>query len=56
MDSDVPGMQSNEKLSKKWNLNYVSIPQGYGTKDISDFVKKYGQLEAIKMLYRIIII
>lgn len=51
MDSDDTGMTANKRLSEKWKLPYIYIPQTYGAKDISDFVYKHGQKEARKMLH-----
>ena len=50
MDSDEAGMKANKRLSEKWKLPYINIAVGYGAKDISDFINKYGQGMAIKML------
>jgi 5S rRNA maturation endonuclease (ribonuclease M5) len=50
MDSDKAGMEANERLSKKWGLDYISIPISYESKDISDLVKNYDQETAKKLL------
>lgn len=53
MDSDEAGMDANQRLSKKWNLEYIYIPEQYYSKDISDLVKNHNQETAIKLLYEI---
>lgn len=50
MDSDEAGIIANVKLSEKWKLPYILINHGYGAKDISDLIRKYGQTEALKFL------
>lgn len=51
MDSDEAGIQANIRLSEKWKLDYILIPEGYHSKDISDLIKNYNQETAIKLLY-----
>jgi hypothetical protein len=51
MDSDKTGIEANKRLSDKWKLDYIIIPEGYQSKDISDMVKNNGKETAIKLLY-----
>jgi hypothetical protein len=51
MDSDDAGIDANKRLSEKWGLEYILIPEQYSSKDISDLIKNYGQQIAIKLLY-----
>lgn len=51
MDSDKTGIEANKKLSEKWKLDYITIPEGYYSKDISDLVKNTNKEIAIKLLY-----
>lgn len=50
MDSDETGMKRNIELSKKWNLEYIYIPNEKKAKDISDFAKIYGLSESNKLV------
>lgn len=54
MDSDEAGIRANQKLSEKWGLKYIIIPLSFPAKDISDFVWRYGQEEASRLLKNII--
>lgn len=54
MDSDEPGLIANKRLSDKWGLRYISIPISFPAKDISDFVWRYGQNEARRILTNLI--
>lgn len=51
MDSDEAGMEANKRLSEKWGLDYIIIPQSFKSKDFSDLVKNKGNLEAGRFLY-----
>jgi hypothetical protein len=53
MDSDKTGIEANIRLSEKWNLSYIIIPEGYNSKDISDLVKNYNKETANKLLYEV---
>lgn len=50
MDSDETGMKRNIELSKKWNLEYIFIPNENKTKDISDHAARYGLVESYKLV------
>jgi hypothetical protein len=54
MDSDEAGIAANIKFSGKWGLEYISIPASFPAKDISDFVWRYGQEEANRLLTNLI--
>lgn len=42
LDNDETGIEMSKKHSLDTNIPYILIPDKYGCKDISDFVKKYG--------------
>tara|TARA_R110000868_G_scaffold148357_3_gene370209 strand:- start:6633 stop:7622 length:990 start_codon:yes stop_codon:yes gene_type:complete len=44
------GLNHVKKLSEKFNLPYIIIPDEFEVKDYSDFVVKYGAKEAQKLL------
>jgi len=54
MDSDEAGIKANQKLSDKWGLKFMFIPYSFGSKDISDFVWKYGIDEAKRVVKALI--
>jgi hypothetical protein len=45
LDNDEAGINAAKKYQEKYNLDYVIVPDKYECKDISDFVKKYTNLE-----------
>lgn len=49
-DSDIAGYKYTFKLSKETGIPYIFIPMIYGIKDISDFVKEYGLIEADRLM------
>jgi len=51
MDSDETGMKMNKRLSEKWGLDYISIPEEYYSKDISDLVYNHDKETAKKLIY-----
>jgi hypothetical protein len=53
MDSDEAGIKANIRLSEKWKLDYILIPEGYYSKDISDLIKNHGTESAKKLLYEV---
>lgn len=50
MDSDETGIKMNKKLSEKWSLDYISIPDEYHSKDISDLVYHHNKETAKQLL------
>ena len=53
MDSDKTGIEANKRLSDRWSLRYIIIPEGYKSKDISDMIKNYGKETTLKFMYEI---
>lgn len=53
-DADNAGYKYTFKLSKETGLPYIFIPRIYNIKDISDFVKEYGLIEADKLMKTLI--
>lgn len=50
-DNDRPGLYNMAKIRKNHpELTYVFIPRKYETKDISDFYKKYGRKDTLKLI------
>ncbi|TXG80984.1 MAG: hypothetical protein E6R13_07160 [Spirochaetes bacterium] len=49
-DNDDPGVRFSIKLTSTLNLKYWNIPKQYEEKDPTDFYKKYGKEETIKLL------
>ena len=49
-DNDDPGVRFSIKLTSLLNLNYWNIPKEFGEKDPTDFYKRYGREETIKLL------
>lgn len=54
MDSDDTGIKMNKRLSEKWGLFYITIPEQYNCKDISDFVKTYSKNNAKLLLNKLL--
>lgn len=42
-DNDDPGVNASIKFTQEFGLSYWNIPKSYNVKDVSDFVKTYGQ-------------
>lgn len=49
-DNDDPGVRFSIKLTSLLNLDYWNIPKEFGEKDPTDFYKRYGREETIKLL------
>lgn len=49
-DNDLAGIKGMIDLKKEYKLSCKFIPLNYEVKDISDFVKSYGKIEANKLL------
>lgn len=50
-DNDLAGINNMNKIRKQYpELNYIWIPRKYDAKDISDFYKKYGKDETVKLI------
>jgi len=49
-DRDKTGIDNSIKLAVKYEFEYMFIPEEYGEKDISDFYRRYGKEETIKIL------
>lgn len=55
-DSDLAGMSNMQKFRKQFpDLQYTWIPRMYGTKDISDFHKKYGRDKTLEIIKQYIL-
>jgi len=51
MDSDEAGVKANKRLSARFDLPYINIPEGFKSKDISDMVFNHGQHEAMRFMH-----
>ena len=52
-DNDLPGIQGMHRIKKAHpELSVMYIPRCYEAKDISDFRKKYGKEETLKLIER----
>ena len=49
-DNDRAGQESSDKLCKDYDLLKIEIPKEFKSKDISDFIKKFGKEETLKNL------
>ena len=49
-DNDLAGISNMNKIRKKYDIKCLWIPRHYECKDISDFYKKYGEIENKKLL------
>ena len=49
-DNDLAGISNMNKIRKKYDIKCLWIPRHYECKDISDFYKKYGEIETKKLL------
>ena len=49
-DNDAPGVKASQDFTKLHELGYWNIPTVYHTKDVSDFVKRYGQEKLIALI------
>jgi len=54
LDNDETGKEMSVKHSKEFDIPYILIPNKYECKDISDFVKKYGEKEGKKLMKKLI--
>ena len=53
-DRDGTGVTNTKKLVSKYSFDFIFIPKKYKVKDISDFYKKYGRSDTIKLLSELI--
>ena len=53
-DNDETGMKFSKEVTNQYLLNNLTIPKGFGVKDISDFIKKYGKFNATQLINRLI--
>lgn len=53
-DNDSQGKMYTEKLSEKYCLDFIFIPEESGEKDISDYYKKYGKEKSLKLMNKLI--
>lgn len=50
-DNDLAGISNMQKIKKQYpDIKYMWIPRYYKAKDISDFVKKYGNQDTINLI------
>ena len=49
-DNDLAGISNMSKIKKKFNCPCLFIPRYYAAKDVSDFYKKYGRDETVKLI------
>jgi DNA primase len=49
LDNDAPGKEYTKKISTKYNLKSILIPDNE-PKDISDYIAKYGRRKTKRML------
>lgn len=53
-DTDEAGFKYANKLGNKYNLKTIFIDEKYKTKDISDFIRKYGIDNTIELLHKLV--
>lgn len=49
-DNDLAGIHNMNKIRKAFPVEYTFIPRSYNAKDISDFYRKYGKDETLKLI------
>lgn len=55
-DNDIPGIKYAERLSSDIDSDYMYIPEEYkSTKDISDFIKSYGEEQTRSLITNLLI-
>lgn len=54
LDNDETGKEASIKHSEHLNIPYILIPDEYCIKDISDYVKKYGQDKSRKLMEKLL--
>lgn len=53
-DSDEAGYKFGNKLAEQFGFKPLYIPESYETKDISDFIKKYGPEKARELILNLL--
>lgn len=53
-DNDEVGIKNADDLCKKIGCSYIYIPEEYGEKDISDFYKKYGLVDTLTLMKKLL--
>jgi DNA primase len=52
LDNDIPGINYSKKISKRYNIPYIVLPDG--PKDISDHINKYNKRKTKRTLNKLI--
>jgi len=54
-DNDITGIEQAKEYKKMYNINNITIPFEYNSKDFSDLIKNTGKINASKLLKNLLL-